>query len=392
MTEFRVTIQDVAYGGAGVGRLPLEGGGEVEPPAQDLPAKTDLSRVEARGKVVFVPDTLTGEEVLIRVTKPRKGFAEAALLKVIVPSPHRVIPECPWFGRCGGCQYQHAAYEEQLRIKAKQVRDALQRIGGFTEIPALHVEPAPQPYGYRNKITLHRGDDGALGFFARDHRTVLDLDRCPIASDTLNTQLAALRKSPSRPRHVSLVDAALRPESVEGGFHQVNTAMALKLLQWVRQQIGLPSQGQLFDLYCGAGFFTFGLADLFAAVCGMDRDERAIHAATTQARARGVTQAGFFAGIVEERLEWLLQNAPWDETVLLVDPPREGLAAPVSEAFARKRPSRFIYVSCDPATLARDLKKLVGAESPGYRVAALGMFDMFPQTAHIETVAVLEPS
>lgn len=367
MTNIRVTIHDVAYGGSGVGRLP-------------------------DGKVVFVPDTLTGEDVLIRPTRSRKGFAEAELIEVIVPSPQRAVPVCAYSGQCGGCQYQHAAYAEQLQIKAKQVRDALQRIGGFKEIPPLHVEPAPQSYGYRNKITLHSGATGTLGFFGRDHRTVIDIARCPIASDGLNLMLAALRKSPARPRHVSLVDSALRPESPDGSFHQVNTAMAAQLLQWVRRQIGVSSPERLLDLYCGAGFFTLGLADLFAGVCGVDRDERAIHAATVRARAAGLSQVSFFAGGVEERLEWLLQNAPPEGTSVLVDPPREGLTAPVIAAFSRNRMARLIYVSCDPATLARDLKKLVSAESAGYALSSLGMFDMFPQTAHIETVAVLKPS
>jgi 23S rRNA (uracil1939-C5)-methyltransferase len=144
-----VTIQDVAFGGSGVARLP-------------------------DGKVVFVPYTLTGEEVRIRLQKQKKGFSEGILVEVLKPSPHRVQAPCVYFGTCGGCQYQHAAYDEQLRIKAKQARDTLERIGGLTQLPEIQAEKSPSEYGYRNKITLHTNLDGDIGFFANDQRTVID--------------------------------------------------------------------------------------------------------------------------------------------------------------------------------------------------------------------------
>ncbi len=362
---FEVSIRDVAFGGAGVGVLP-------------------------DGRIAFVPFTLSGERVRIRLTRARKGFAEAELLEVLEPSPHRIPPHCAHFGICGGCQYQHATYEEQLRIKTRQVRDALERLGGLRNLPELHVESAPRPFGYRNKISVHLGPRNELGFYATDHRTVVDVPRCPIANEVVNNKLTTLRQTSRKPLHASLSDAAERAASPEGTFHQVNTDMAAQLLAWVRAQLGTVKGPRLVDAYCGSGFFTLGLAQFFDEVCGVDRDERAIHAATVSAQKTKLSHVHFFAAAVEERLGWLLDHPAADRTTILLDPPREGLPPSVTRQLADTACARLIYVSCNPATLARDLKILTGAPESRLAVERLALFDMFPQTAHIETVAVLE--
>jgi len=376
MIETPVTIQDVAFGGAGVGRLP-------------------------DGRIVFVPRTLTGETVRIRLGRLRKGFAEAELIEVLTASPHRTAPPCVYFGPCGGCAYQHATYEEQLRIKEKQLHDTLTRIGGLRSLPPIHVEAADHSLGYRNKIVIHRDEKNRLGFYATDHRRIVDIERCLIANDRVNERLAAVRKGPSGShgsRNVILSDPGQREDVPRESFHQVNTAMAGKLLKWLRERI-FPGKAerpaQLLDLYCGAGFFTLGLADSFAGVCGVDRDERAIHAATARAQKTGVAAARFFAADIEEKMDWILESRPPEPFILLVDPPREGLPRCVMESLARcGHVASFIYISCNPATLARDLKGFIqiaeqaaAGEKLGLRQLAL--FDMFPQTAHIETVAIL---
>ncbi len=374
MTETQVTIHDVAFGGSGVGRL-------------------------SDGKVVFVPRTLTGETVSIRLNKSRKGFAEAELIEIIKPSPCRVTPPCPYFARCGGCSYQHATYEEQLRTKEKQLRDTLIRIGGLKELPSIQVEAVTQPFGYRNKIVVHRAEEGQIGFFATDHRTIVDIEKCLIASDPVNEQMAAFRKSPHGGRHVTLSDPNQRADVPQGTFYQTNTPMAQRLLEWLREQISsqkTAGSNPLLDLYCGAGFFTFGLADCFSEVCGVDRDAHAIHTATARAQKTGVAHARFFAVDIEERIDWILESQSADQLTLLVDPPREGLSRRVTESLAGAgRMARMIYVSCNPATLARDLKLLMNASgqtaSTGkFGLNKLALFDMFPQTTHIETVAILE--
>lgn len=362
--EVEVVIRDVAFGGAGVGNLP-------------------------DGRVAFVPRTLAGERVRVRVVREKKGYAEAELLEVLEPSPRRVVPICPVFGRCGGCAYQHADYAEQVRIKAKQVHDTLERIGGLKDFPEVRAEAAPSPWGYRNKITVHGGARGEIGFFGPDGCTVVDVARCAIANAAVNDELHRLRRSGRRPRHAAIEDPEARAGSPEGSFHQVNSAMAARLLAWAREQLAVPVTGRLLDAYCGAGFFAFGLGDLFAEVCGLDRDTRAIAAATARAGREKRENLRFFAAPAEERLAWFFEGEQALETGVLLDPPREGLEPAVVEALAKSGCPRMVYISCNPATLARDLKKLAGDGGP-FRVAALAVFDMFPQTASVEAGARLE--
>src|SRR5690242_12222488 len=161
-----LTIEDIAFGGKGVGR--------------------------EQGKAVFVPYTIESELVSAEIVREKKQFAEAELVEVKQSSPNRVAPECPYFGRCGGCAYQHIDYQHQLAIKWRQVRDALQRIGKLKDIPLRPIVPSPTQYGYRNRITVH-ALDGVTGFFRRDSHRLVDIDRCPISRDEVNQTLAELR-------------------------------------------------------------------------------------------------------------------------------------------------------------------------------------------------------
>ena len=163
-------IEDVAFGGKGVAR--------------------------EQGKAVFVPYTIEGELVSAEIVREKKQFAEADLVEVKQSSPNRVAPECPYFGRCGGCAYQHISYEHQLAIKWRQVRDALQRIGKLKDVPMRPIIPSPRQYAYRNRITVH-AQDGVIGFFRRDSHRLLGIERCPISRDEVNHALAALREQDS---------------------------------------------------------------------------------------------------------------------------------------------------------------------------------------------------
>lgn len=379
MKEIQVTIQDVAFGGSGVGRLP-------------------------DGRIVFVPYTLTGEEVRIRLTKIHKDFAWGELLEILIPSPHRIFPPCEYFGICGGCTYQHASYKEQLRIKEKQLRDTLSRIGGLSHLPPIHIQAAAHPYGYRNKIVVHRSPSGQIGFYATDQHSIVDIEVCLIANEAVNIRLSLLRQAGRKARHIEIADPEEREKTPAGSFHQVNTAMAHTLLSWIRTQIlGIQPEphasggrSALLDLYCGAGFFSLGLADYFAAVYGVDRDRRAIRLAKERSHRLGISHAQFWAADVASSIDRILETFPSDRNTLLVDPPREGLPKQVTERLARTLHfSQILYVSCNPATLARDLKQFLdntsSSSSPWrYRLCALGLFDMFPQTAHIEAVAMLQ--
>ena len=244
-------IEDIAFGGKGVGR--------------------------AQGKAVFVPYTIEGELVSAEVVREKKQFAEAELVEVKESSPHRVEPHCPYFGRCGGCAYQHMSYEHQLAIKWRQVRDALERIGKLKDVPMRPIIPSPEQYGYRNRITVH-AQDGVIGFFRRDSHRLLGIERCPISRDEVNHALGELRAQ----KYVRDGHYTLRTASEPRVFSQINDEVAQALRDLIIDLVP-PNQDLLIDAYCGAGFFAKALLDKFLRVIGIDWDRFAIAAAKQNA-------------------------------------------------------------------------------------------------------------
>ena len=359
-------IEDVAFGGKGVAR--------------------------EQGKAVFVPYTIEGELVSAEIMREKKQFAEADLIEVKQLSPDRVELECPYFGRCGGCAYQHINYEHQLAIKWRQVRDALQRIGKLKDAPIRPIIPSPKQYAYRNRITVH-AQDGVTGFFGRDSHRLIDIERCSISSDEVNRALAELRAQP----YVSDGHYTLRAGSEVRVFAQTNDEVANALRDLVVDLV--PSnQGVLIDAYCGAGFFAKALLDKFERVIGIDWDKFAIDAARENATAKET----YIAGDVETELgraaqqtrKGDLQFAPaviptsrdsLKSVTLIVDPPATGLSENVRKAVIDLAPEILIYVSCNPPTLARDLREL----QEKFTIDSVTPLDMFPQTAEIEVAVQL---
>jgi 23S rRNA (uracil1939-C5)-methyltransferase len=345
--ELTLEITDVAYGGAGLARH--------------------------EGRVVFVPFTIPGETVRARPGKLTRSWMQARVTGILSASPDRVAPPCPLFMRCGGCAYQHVAYPRQLKIKTRQVTEALRRIGKFPDPPVEPARPSPLAYGYRNRITVHVVPP-RIGFHGTDPREIVDVRECLLAEDKVNAALAALRgKKRLRPG-----PATLRSGPAGTGFRQVNDAAAEVLAAAVTELAG--SGGLLVDAYCGAGFFAKRLCGSFTRVVGLDWDERSIDTARADAGPSEEYHAGDAAQLLPEVL------AGENQAVVLVDPPAQGLAEPVVGTLLDARPARIVYVSCDPATLARDLAKL----RHGYELQRAVPVDMFPQTASIETVCLLE--
>jgi tRNA/tmRNA/rRNA uracil-C5-methylase (TrmA/RlmC/RlmD family) len=352
-------IEDIAFGGKGVGR--------------------------EQGKAVFVPYTIEGELVSAEIVREKKQFAEAELVEVKESSPHRVEPLCPYFGRCGGCAYQHISYEHQLAIKWRQVRDAFQRIGKLNNVPMRPIIPSPKQYAYRNRITVH-AQDGVIGFFRRDSHSLLDIERCPISRDEVNRALADLRAQ----THVRNGHYTLRASAGARVFSQTNDAVAEALRDLIVNLVP-PNQELLIDAYCGAGFFAKALLSRFERVTGIDWDKFAIEAARKNATAKETYIAG--------DVEWELTRsdaflAVEGETqrlgsrrslTLIVDPPAAGLSENVRKAIVDLTPTALIYVSCNPPTLARDLRDL----QHKFIVDSVTPLDMFPQTAEIEVTAHL---
>jgi 23S rRNA (uracil1939-C5)-methyltransferase len=349
MRFVELKIEDVAFGGKGVAR--------------------------DEGKAVFIPFTIDGERVTVKIVREKKQFAEGELVELLGSSPHRVAPECPYFGRCGGCAYQHVSYQHQLELKAKQVEQAMRRIGRLAEPPMRPIIPSSLPYGYRNRITVH-AQDGVVGFFRLDVHQLLDIESCPIAAPAVNDALAQLRAGRVRDGHYTL-RAHLGPRV----FAQTNDDVGRALADLIAGI--LPAEGKLLiDAFCGAGFFTKRLARQFERVVGIDWDRFAIEAAQKDA---GANEA-YVAGDVTTELRWLLQQSDLTSAALIVDPPAIGLSAEIRRAILDSPPHTMIYVSCNPPTLARDLAEL----QQRFGVVAITPLDMFPQTAEIEVVAHLQ--
>jgi 23S rRNA (uracil1939-C5)-methyltransferase len=348
--EVPLTIDAPAHGGAGLGRLP-------------------------DGRVCFVHGVIPGERALVRITRLLKDRAEGVVLRLLEASPRRVAPPCPLFGECGGCALQHMDYPLQLEIKTSLVRDALRRIAHLPDHPVEPMIASPLPYGYRNRISVHTSGR-SIGFRRRASRDIVDVDHCLLASDEVNGRLAELRRNP--PRRDARI--TLRERSGKRGFHQVNDAAAELLASTVAGMAG--SGALLVDAYCGAGFFSKKLAPSFEATTGIEWSAPAVKAARRDA---GPTES-YHEGAVENLLPGILATAPPDATVLVADPPAEGLSPDVVRAILAHPPARLVYVSCDPATFARDTSRLGGVFAPG----TIQPVDMFPQTAGIELAAVFE--
>jgi tRNA/tmRNA/rRNA uracil-C5-methylase (TrmA/RlmC/RlmD family) len=361
-------ITDIAFGGEGVGRV--------------------------EEFVVFVPFVAPGETVEAEVTEVKKRFARAKLLRVVEPSPERVEPACRYFADCGGCQYQHLSYPAQLRLKHKQIGDLFQRIGGFDPSIVAPVVACPEPYGYRNRIMIRSQWDKFkqglnIGFIRADNRLVVDIEGCKIAEPALNEEIKRVRANPP-PKGGLKVVLRIAPEDwvvPRDSFFQNNFFLLPKLVEVVRERLRQAGTRYLLDVYCGVGFFSLELADMVERFAGIELDALAIKAARQNAAARGRTNGEFVGGAAEDELPRLIETfAPTASTVLL-DPPRKGCAPSLIELLRRLRPAQVLYVSCHPATMARDLNALCAAGV--FSLARVMPLDMFPQTQHVESVADL---
>ena len=409
MGTFALQLTTIAHGGAALGRH--------------------------EGRVIFVPYALPGETARVEITEDKGRYAFARLVEVLEPSPDRVAPPCPYFGLtgCGGCQWQHAAYEAQLRFKAKIVADQLMRIGSIAE-PRVHPTlPDGSGWAYRNHAQFHPAPGGGLGFQGVSvgrPRGVVTVDECPILHPLLSELYGALdfdlpgllRLSlragtetgdsmlifemeddlpPSLEsdmpvscvlllsdgRHANLIGNNHITEVVAGrayrisapSFFQVNTPQSAQLVRLVTEYLDLRGGETVLDGYCGVGLFTAHLAERAGLVIGVELAPTAV--ADLLENTAEFDNVEVIEGPIEAALPDL--DVPLDAAV--VDPPRAGMDRFALDALVARQPARVVYVSCDPATLARDAKRLVRA---GYRLVEVQPVDMFPQTYHVESVAL----
>ncbi len=379
-----VRIERIVAGGRGLARLP-------------------------DGKALMAAFGAPGELVEVEVERIHKDYVEGVVTNVLEPSRSRAEPECRLFGDCGGCQLQHLEYPAQLAAKEGVVREQLARIGGLPDVTVSPVVGAEDPWGYRNHMRFSTGRKfGDAGFIHRRGRGLLKVTKCPIADPWVNQVLPQLQGHARGVHQIqlrrnaatgsTLVAPALEVLPEESGqdhyveelagrrfrvsassFFQVNSAQAEKLVQLVASE--LPAQGRLLiDAYAGVGTFAAIFAGRFERIIAIEESPSALRDA--EVNLAGIENVEFRRAKVEELLPGLAE----EPDVVLLDPPRVGCAPEVLEALVAFAPPTIVYVSCNPTTLARDLRRLTDA---GYRLERVTPIDMFPQTAHIECVSRL---
>lgn len=475
----KVTIEKMIYGGDGLGRLPENTSPALADEPAGVPTDAPSALVGAdgrnsqpqRGKAVFVPFVLADEAVEVEIVEQRPGFARGELASLLSASPQRVEPGCPYFGRCGGCQYQHAGYQHQLAMKQQILRDTLRRTAKLELEVELRIHASP-PWNYRNRTRMKVASqpEFAIGYFAHGSHKLLPVEHCPISSPLINRALEALRQSSEfrslaaeiaevqffanhddsamllevyvrktsavevfRPafqalrtalpevRGLALFRDLGRDERTEiagpaglarsapeylgareltyltsegsfqvpaGAFFQTNRFLVDELLSIVLAHSipetakgaigGNPRQGRhALDLYAGAGLFAVPLSRRFQRVTAVEIAPISVEAL----RANSGGKLEVVAGATEQFLHRFHRSGVLD--LVVVDPPRAGLGERTARMLAGLKVAELIYVSCDPATLSRDLRVLIES---GFHIEEAHLVDLFPQTFHIETV------
>jgi len=357
------------------------------------------------GRVVFVPLTAPGDRVLVRITQCRERFARGRLERLLAPGRDRVAPRCPVFGECGGCAWQHVDYARQLEAKREAVREALRRIGG-TAVPEIEITASPSAYAYRARTRVLR-EGGRVGYRQRRSHALCEVTRCPVLAPAAEDALAGLARRSDAPDgewelsaagqgvRALPVDAALEAPALElqvgkdrlrvspGVFFQANTLLLAPLAEAILEAAG--HGGVALEVFAGAGTFTLGLARRFERVVALEGNPQAAEDCRYNLQRAGLGGAEVVAGSFEEGREVapLVDLRP---EVVVLDPPRRGLPEGSVEWLLARRPPRIVYLSCHPATLARDVGEL---RAGGYALGGVRAFDLFPQTAHVEALAWL---
>ena len=357
-------------------------GAELELAIEALAAGGDgVARVD--GLAVFVPLAAPGDRVRARVTHIRARFARAEIVELLAPGPGRRSAPCEYYGRCGGCTWQHLDEPAQLAARIASARAALERIAHRAALPEIEVVASPRAFGYRARARV-AFERGRIGFRARGSHELVDVERCAVLDEPTQAALERLRRAPpagSGELEIRGVDAEValggrRLQIGKGAFFQANRALWER---WIEVVLGLCGRGgTAAELYCGIGFYSAGLCEQFARVVAVER------APAGAASARANSRAEVVASAAEE---WAPRElAKLRPELVLLNPPRVGCHNTVSDAIRESGARRIVYVSCEPATLARDLARI----GERFRIARLVLLDALPQTHHVELVVRLE--
>jgi 23S rRNA (uracil1939-C5)-methyltransferase len=407
--EPEILLTTLAYGGDAMGRL------------ED-------------GRAVFVPFGLPGERVHIRLTEEKRGFARGEVVEILEASPNRIIPRCKHFGICGGCHYQNLPYEEQLKAKREILRDQLTRIGRIENPPVQDTIASPSPWNYRNHVQFHLTEEGKLSYVGAGTsfaQGIIPITECHLPEAAINMLWPQLEFEPQtsiervslragKDEDLMLILESHSPESPEleveaeisvahvfeentvviagndsivipvldrnfrvsaASFFQVNTPVAEKMVKHLLANLPLTPATTLFDIYCGVGLFSAFLAPRCGRVIGVESSPSACE--DFSVNLDEFDHVELYEGLAEEVLPHL-EASP---DLVLVDPPRAGLEKRVVDGILKLSPQVIAYVSCDPSTLARDAKRLIEG---GYKLKQVTLFDLFPQTYHIESISIFE--
>ena len=365
-----------------------------------------MGLAHAGGKTVFVSLAAPGDRVRVAVERRQGDVLFASIVEIITPSPVRVEPPCPYFGRCGGCDFQQLTYDAQLAAKAEMIRDCLHRIARLENVPEFVVTGSPNNWRYRMRATWQIDqDERTIGYYERGSRRVCDVVDCAVLKPELQEKLEEVRGTewsqfPPELKHLDVVagenGVSFAPAFAEfetkelaltvrgevysynaESFFQINPSLLEQLIDFALRD---ASGETVLDLYCGVGLFTLPLARGFKNVIGVEANPAAARFARRNLQRAALTNARVITATVTD---WFRSSKPGSVDFVLLDPPRAGAESAVIKGILDAGPREISYVSCDPATLARDLRKLL---TGGYAIASIAAFDLFPQTHHVETV------
>ena len=408
MTDtFDLRMNNLAYGGEAIGRLP-------------------------DGRVVFVPFAIPGELVRVKIIEDKARHARGGLVEVLEASPERVVPRCQHFGTCGGCQYQHIDYPTQLNAKAAILREQLERLGGLKDFPPVEILAASEPWNYRNSMQFHLTQDGKLGFQRANSNQTLAIRECHLPMEAINRLwpqvevepmpglerinmrvgvddelVIVLESSDSLLVDFSIEDLAVSVVQISpagstvlagsdflemevsgkrfrvsaGSFFQVNTLQAQAMVSYLTDHLLVNEKMTVLDAYCGVGLFSAFLAPKVKRLVGIEVSVQACEDFADNLEEFEHVE------LYEDVVENVLSQVQFDPDVIIMDPPRAGLGAKTVEGVLTQGAANLAYISCDPATLARDGKQLTAG---GYLLKNVALVDMFPQTYHIESISLWE--
>lgn len=383
-------IHTVAFGGDGVARI--------------------------NNMVAFVPFTVNGDMVEVKIAEVKKKYLRGEVKKILAPSPQRVEPKCLYFSKCGGCQYQHILYEYQLEIKKRQVVESFEKIGRLRSPPVKKIIPSPEVFGYRGKAEYHisfgKGNPPEIGFMDTGGGRLVDIEGCEIVDETINRSFQDFRKrliadkTKGRGERQIIWSGLSGKEKTVGtpeyvtrmvkdkslvvpceGFFQANIFLVDSLVDCVVEMSGLTGSEIILDCYCGSGLFSLFLAGHVQQIFGIEIDRESVKCARMNNKNYGVSNATVFRGDIKNILKEKFIGGGNHIDVVVLDPPRIGCDKNVLSSIVELKPEKIIYVSCNPATQARDIEYL---SNKGFSLKALQPIDMFPQTKHIEVIAVME--